>query len=318
MEIRNYQSGDETKILELFQIVFKKTLSDEFWKWRFADNPEHKFMIKLMWDGDVLAGHYAVSPVKMIVSGEEVLTALSMTTMTHPNYGGKGIFGELAESLYQEEYQKNNLVAIWGFPNSNSHYGFIKNLKWKNLEQIPTLSILTNQIKETSVERVEVVNDFTLNHENAFMQCTSDFEVKVNKTQEYLRWRFTSNPIFNYTIFSTKTNNAFDWFAVTKVFPSFVQKDAYEVDIVELCFQADAALLSELLFAITQHYAAYNIIRINCWIPFNDTKHILFEKMGFSPIAPITYSGIRLMNETYHNMIDSNSWYYSMGDSDVF
>jgi hypothetical protein len=318
MEIRDYRVGDEKKILELFQIAFKKTLSEEFWHWRFESNPENKFMIKLMWDGDILVGHYAVSPLRMIVNGEEILTALSMTTMTHPDYGGRGIFGELAECLYNEEYEKNKLLAIWGFPNSNSHYGFLKNLKWKNLEQIPIFSINTNRINETSSNRVGIVSEFTQKHENAYLRITSNYDVKVNKTKEYLRWRFISNPIFKYTIFSFTENKDCDWFAVVKLFPSFVQKGAHEIDIVEFCFPSDAGLLVELMFAIKNHFSNYNLVGINCWMPFNDPKHILLEKTGFIPTTPITYSGVRIMDDKYAILDEPRSWYYSMGDSDVY
>jgi hypothetical protein len=318
MEIRDYQAGDEKKILELFHLAFKKTLSEDFWHWRFASNPENKFMIKLMWDGDVLAGHYAVSPLGMIVNEEKIMTALSMTTMTHPEYGGRGIFGELAECLYNEEYEKNKLMAIWGFPNSNSHYGFLKNLKWKNLEQIPIFNCNAIRIKETTLQNISVVTEFTQKHKTAYLKATSDYAVKVNKTIEFLHWRFISNPIYKYTIFSTTENQDYDWFAVVKLFPSFVQKGAYEIDIVEFCFPANAALLVELMFAIKNHFSAQNLISINCWMPFDDPKHILLEKIGFIPTAPITYSGVRVMDNKYSELYDPCSWHYSMGDSDVY
>ena len=96
MEIRNYSSGDEQKILELFSLVFKKEMSLDYWKWRFLDNPERMTMIKLMWDGDLLAGHYALSPMRLLIGDDVVLSGLSMTTMIHPKYFGKGIFTKLA------------------------------------------------------------------------------------------------------------------------------------------------------------------------------------------------------------------------------
>ena len=127
MEIRGYQAGDEEKIYELFKMAFKKEIVPDFWKWRFLDNPFHKEpFIDLMWDGDTLAGHYAVSPIGMKVNGESVLTALSMTTMTNPNYGGQGIFPKLADSIYKK-LTDVNVQYVWGFPNMNSHYSFIKN-----------------------------------------------------------------------------------------------------------------------------------------------------------------------------------------------
>lgn len=105
MEIRDYKPGDEKQILKLFEYSFGKKLPEEYWHWRFIDNPQKQIMIKLMWDKEILAGHYAVSPIEMIVHGEKILTALSMTTMTHPDYIGKGIFTQLAK-LYIEMNQK--------------------------------------------------------------------------------------------------------------------------------------------------------------------------------------------------------------------
>ncbi len=43
---------------------------------------------------------------QIIIINEIALAALSMTTMTHPNYAGRRIFTELAENLYQDEAKK--------------------------------------------------------------------------------------------------------------------------------------------------------------------------------------------------------------------
>ena len=55
-----------------------------------------------MFEEDKLIGHYAASPIELIIDGEKIKTALSMTTMTDPEFGGKGIFSKLASSLYRE------------------------------------------------------------------------------------------------------------------------------------------------------------------------------------------------------------------------
>ena len=93
-------------------------MSLDFWNWRFRENPfSDKEMISLMWDNDTLAGHYAVSPAAMIFDQQPALTALSMTTMTHPEYGGRGIFTQLANHLYDEIYREHQVKMVWGFPN---------------------------------------------------------------------------------------------------------------------------------------------------------------------------------------------------------
>ena len=96
MEIQMYQAGDEFAIVDLFETVFQRPWSLEQWKWRFGNNPAGNHKIALMWDKKVLAGHYAVSPVNMYLNESPLKTALSLTTMTHPDYGGRGVFKALS------------------------------------------------------------------------------------------------------------------------------------------------------------------------------------------------------------------------------
>lgn len=317
MEIRNYQQGDEKCILNLFKLVFKKDMPENFWKWRFLENPTGYKMIKLMWDNDTLAGHYAVSPVCCLVNDEMVLTALSMTTMTHPDYTGRGIFKELAEVLYNDEFNKNSLVAIWGYPNTNSHYGFIKNLKWVDIEQIPSFSITPSKIKKTDNNNIGIVEVFNENHYNAFLEITDNYKVRVNRTPEYLNWRYNHNPVNNYSVFEY-ADDCKVFYAVAKVFPSFSEKGKFEIDILELMFPPDLDLITNLFNKIIDYFANYDILKINCWLPLQDKKHILMEKMGFENQSPITYSGARIMDERLSFMSESKNWFYCMADSDIY
>lgn len=113
MEIKNYQKGDEKKIISLFELVFKRPMSLEQWQWRFENNPAGKYMIKLMWDGDVLAGHYAVSPIKMMVVEREILTTLSLTTMTNPDYGEEE-FSAILQMLYTISLNRSLALELYG------------------------------------------------------------------------------------------------------------------------------------------------------------------------------------------------------------
>lgn len=57
-------------------------------------------------------------------------TGLSGTTMTHPEYRGKGLFPVLARSTYAR-MKAANMAMVWGFPNAMSHRGFVRNLNWE-------------------------------------------------------------------------------------------------------------------------------------------------------------------------------------------
>lgn len=314
MEIRPYQAGNEKQILELFHLSFGKPLSENFWQWRFAHHPEDKKMIMLMWDDDRLVGHYAVSPMRMLIGGIEVLTALSMTTMTHPEYSGRGIFTDLAESLYSEQKTKNQLAAVWGFPNHNSHYGFIKNVGWRNLEQIPTFSIETNhiQIQETIIA---IGKEFHQSHYEATLK--NKFPVQIKRSASYLNWRYFENPIHDYVLFEHYEGSEIS-FAVAKLFQSFTDQSRFEVDILEWEMPADIRIQQHFLSSIKEHFSAQHPFRINMWVPLNDPKHIQLEKIGFRNQAPITYSGIRILSDGLDEMLKSEKWHYNFGYSDIY
>jgi hypothetical protein len=318
MEIRNYSANDETKILQLFETVFKKPLSTEAWNWRFAHNPVGKFMIKLMWDGDILAGHYAVSPLFMRIGNDRLLSSLSMTTMTHPDYGGRGIFSELAETLYQEEFQQNGLSSIWGFPNTNSHYGFIKNLGWKDLAVIPMLSVSPTALKPGNDEvQLSSIQGFDEQHFAISESLTSAYPVRTERSAEYLNWRYVQNPDHTYYIFDVIAGSQ-TGFVVCKIIPAFSRKDAFELDLMELMLPPDFKIISAVLQNLVATFHAFPLSKINCWLPLHDPKHILLEKIGFQQGLPLTYLGARIMSPRFELMSDPRNWFLSMGDSDVY
>lgn len=321
MEIADYTQGDEERILELFKKSFKKEMPLHYWKWRFLENPSKKIMIKLMKDGDLVVGHYAVSPVEMFVKGRQVLSALSMTTMTHPDYGGQGIFTTLAESLYKDVKDNYGVESVWGFPNHNSHYGFVKNLSWKDLDVVPTVSLSLDGFQGRRNDGIIKKEQFTKYNEDSFLSIFPKAnKVLVKRTKEYLNWRYVENPVNDYKIFEY-TENGIAYFAVTKAFTSYDETGRKEIDIQEISFPPDFNLLVNLITEIKEYYmkgSDQKFSKINLWLPIRDPKHILFEKMGFLNQQPLTYFGIRSLQKEGAEMEDISNWYYSMGDSDIY
>jgi Acetyltransferase (GNAT) domain len=81
------------------------------------------------------AAFYGVYPCFVNYNGRIILAAQSGDTMTHPAYQGKGLFIKLALMTY--DYVKNNGVKfVFGFPNENSYYGFVKKLNWQHFEDM--------------------------------------------------------------------------------------------------------------------------------------------------------------------------------------
>ena len=129
--IADYREGDEARIVALFERVFAKpmgaTKSLEHWRWKFAQNPVDPKVIELVWDGERLVGQYTISPRKLRCSGAQRLGALSLDTMTDPDYGRQGIFTASAEACYARLVE-HDFACVYGFPNANSIHGFEKRL----------------------------------------------------------------------------------------------------------------------------------------------------------------------------------------------
>lgn len=312
MEIRRFEKEDVFTILELFELVFKNKMSRDYWEWRFLDNPFNSApYIDLMWNGDTLVGHYAVSPIQMIIDGNLSNTALSMTTMTHPEYGGKGIFTQLANSLYKR-LEVENFSMVWGFPNTNSHYGFIKNLSWQNIGVIPFLSYPVdlknnkgyNNLKVKSLDTIDgIADDFFIN---------KDKKVEINKNKSFLNWRYVQNPSHKYYFVSIESA-----IFIYKIIPSWDNPNNTEVDMVEVGGEINEEVLREfIIYCVSENE---NLVKINVWISLFSDSYKYFEKVGFRMSSPLTYLGYRSFNDSITAPVEHfKNWDISFTYSDLF
>jgi hypothetical protein len=140
--IRDYEAGDEQAICALFERVFHKSMgpvgSLDEWRWQFADNPVGPRVIKLAVVGNQVVGHYAVAPRQVWVDGQTHLAALSLVSMTDPDYGRQGIFSATAEACYARMVE-HGFALVYGFPNANSIAGFERKLEWTMIATTPVL-----------------------------------------------------------------------------------------------------------------------------------------------------------------------------------
>lgn len=319
MEIREYQLGDDDKILDLFQQSFGKPLLKSFWKWRYDENPfSSSKMINLMWDGNILAGHYAVFPVEFDFSGLITLCAMSMTTMTHPDYAGKGIFKSLAEDLYRKISSEHGIEMVWGFPNNNSHGAFISSLKWSDLGIVHTLRLKQPDFNAIGRFDYAFFNEFNVLHAEK-IKSNNPGTIRLNKSPDYLNWRYVKNPINNYYIIKNSAAHEDD-FLVMKVFDSFEFKGKKEIDIVEHGYANNIDAISSLLGCVIKFSEdmAFDVVSINTWISLHDKRHLQLERLKFRKDCPLTYVGFRSFKQTNVAISDYSQWNLTMGDSDVY
>lgn len=313
-----YQAGDESAIVSLFEKVFQHSWSREQWAWRFDQNPAGNHMIALMWDGKTLAGHYAVSPVDLQINNEPVKSALSLTTMTHPDYGGRGVFKELSTHLYNYLEEEKGYQLIWGFPNTNSHYGFIKHLGWKDIIPLHTLAASPNKFSDIGDIEVQTVNGFTLAMAKMLNDKAKEKSVSVIRSKEYLQWRIVDKPATKYDIWIVGAEDDPSAVVITKLYS---QDDQYlDLNIIEWAVKDIKQLSPIIASIINQKVVNEDTLRkVTMWYNlFDSSTYGVLEKMGFEPSSPVTYFAGRPSNEIASQVLNFKNWHLSFIDSDVY
>jgi hypothetical protein len=282
-------------IKHLFELSFKRKFNIDNWRWRFENNPvQERVYISYAFEKNKLISYYAVSPQIFNVKSENKKMALSMMTMTHPEFSGRGLFRKLAENVYKN-LKEDGFNCVYGFANTNSHYGFRKYLNWQDLTAVYNL-----KHDSTNINNKEIIHKPTVYNSNNII-INNNISSKLNK--EIYDWRFVKNPNHNYFEFITSNKSKFIYKIYNKdtldIVYHFSSSNKFSVDLMEFL----------KYFSST--------FKINIWINLNSEKHIIAEKLKFKPSSFNSYLGIIPLNSDEYIM-DYKNWDINMMNSDIF
>lgn len=310
---KNLYFAKLSDLVSLFSKSFHKDIQEDFFKWRYVNNPLGDLLASFEFDNGKLIANYSASPCLVQYNEQIIRTALSMTTMTDPDYSGGGLFTKLAQELYSH-MGNIGYHLIWGFPNRYSHRGFIKYLGWFDIYEIPTMTLYLkdiNPLQEDVSSDIQEDNLFLLDYTN-----TQRYKnlIYVVKNETYLRWRYANNPINKYRNFIIAKDKKVSSYCVVKIYSD------ESLDIVDLQpsnqEEAEKLIKYVIFFALSQY-----VMTINTWVPLHFFTHGIFEKIGFVNSAPVTYFGARILDsiQVADDMCRAfSNWYIQMGDSDVY
>jgi hypothetical protein len=310
-----YRPGDEERIRELFRLAYGgRHLADDYWTWRFRDGPAGPGLIELCFDGDVLAAHYAVTPVAIRIDGETRMTGLSGTTVTHPAYRGRGLFPALAAATYAR-MAAAGMALVWGFPNSASHRGFVRDLHWVDIYEVPTFRLpLAEGVTALTVpEQVVEVDAPDERFDRLWERVRGDYAIIAQRDARQLEWRYRANPAEQYRLIAYSERGEAWGYAVFK-------RHHDEVQVVDVLVGHDAADVGEGLMAyVIREAYRQSAASVGLWLNVTHPLHRALERLGFRPEGPVTYlAGLALQPRFGGSLYDIRRWYFTMGDSDVF
>ena len=315
---RAYRPGDEVKILELFSAAYGgRKMSEQYWEWMFAQGPFGPGVITLLFEGEKLIGHYALAPMDIFVCRAPVRALLSMTTMTHPDYGKQGIFSHLLRETCERSAELG-FTLVYGFPNDNSNPGFIKQ-GWKNFGKVEEYVCGAPSVSARLLPGIASINRFEAEADRLWEQAASHVGITVARKAAYLNWRFFDHPTARYRAHGFFSGSRLRGYVVTKVYaPEGKPAKGHLIDLAA-CSVAEARVLVQTgLNAL----GAHSVTEVSAWFPHDSYAGIACRQEGFLPRETETNWGVMLFkpeDEVLREQLKCpGNWYLTMANSDVY
>lgn len=304
MEIKKYSkddlSGHLDEFCELFHKVYTAPADREIISQRYLDNPYGDLCMYVALEGNRIVANYSVVPINVLINGRPCRAALSLNTMTDPEYEGRGLFTTLASGLYND-LEKSGYAMVIGFPNFMANRIFNSRLGWKTVLEIPTLKLSLNDIDPPGGE--ELKEGF---FEGMTFSGDADF-CNAEMSPEYINWRFKNNREKNYKVLSIDSSN---WI--------IYQPYNNEINLTKLS-ATDISNAKRLIEAVASAGKAGGYESLTAWSRINSGVHDLMEKTGFRVASPIRTFGLRCFDASvFETVSDPRKWSLQMGDCNIY
>lgn len=288
-----------SEFCQLYGRCFDDYIDEKIVKQRYLEGLSENLYMRVACDKGKIVANYAVAPVKANIYGEEVFAAISLNTMTDPEYSGRGLFVTLARELYADLLEEN-CSFVYGFPNNLSNPVFISKLGWRNIYEIPTLEYIVEneRITHTSIFKTCQLEDVLYKkHIN---------KIEICKDRAYLRWRYGDVP--NKKYFCAKIDG--DNWIVYKFYGS-------EINVVERQLD-DPAMICDAVDFLLQVAKENEIKKISIWCEISNNEHYYLEKKRFKNNYPIRYFGVKSLNYNKDDLFLYSNWRVNMGDDNIY
>jgi len=321
--LRKFNKGDIEHFLDWRKLVARREKTKEYFEWESFNGPWGPAETWLAVDGDTIVGQYSTQRYEAFYFGEKLMASLSFDTGTHPDYRRQGIFKTIGDHHFKEEGLQNIHFST-GFPNENFWPGG-KKFGWHALCLIPLLGsnkFFNINIKASSSFEIKEIKKF----DNEFKGFSENFKdqisIYLNRTQEYLNWRFVDKPnlkekhyIYSKFKILDKTGEMVSYLVI-KFFQSNNQNILHLVDFLS---PIDENIYQTILSFLIDIAKANNIEMISMFLNRYHSFNTFLRKFGFQHIETNRVYIVRKNNDVLDKdiLFDEKNHYMTMGDSDV-
>ena len=234
-----------------------------------------------------------------------------MFTMTDPNYSGQGIMTKLFGQTITEA-KKLEYSGIFGFANQNSRYMFTKKLNFLEIVQMSELSI---NIQDTNAflknDSCTQISRFDEKFTKFFEEHKPINKYVIERTTDYLNWRFFENPEINYTVYEIINDEEIQGYFVLK---NYENKKGHIVDFILINNNSISQMISKSIDFCKQN----NLSQLTLWANPQSELYRMCQKNNFYPQLMPTFFIVNATTNLKPDILNYINWYITMSDSDVF
>lgn len=299
-EVKQYPVEQLEKVQQLFSRSFGgRSLSLEMLKWQMDRNPCLQRRATSLWQNDTLVAYNALTPHPAILNGEEVISAVSGTSMADTHFMGSSIqlFTECAK-------QNNDIALIYGFPNHNSFGITVKYVKHHYVGDVAFW--IAKAERKNVTDKIQSFFSFSNEYEKISRDLSKTHIFVKTRKREFLNWRFFQKPGYDY--------KGFEYIDIKR--RGYIVVDVYEengmkqLQVVDLIADSLDVLYELLNYAINLAFVWHCSI-VKLWLTSDFYKAVL-EDSGFE------YGEHPFPMTCWTQDLDIAKSYITMEDSDIF
>lgn len=333
LTIRPYQPGDEERILETFNLVFREICGEgyvdrtlDFWRWEFLENPYgHRISLAFAPDGTVAAQYAGVAYPMATAFGDCTFIHI-VDSMAHPDYrkGLKrpGLFVTTALPWFEMCYEAGDAV-MYGYPVPIAERIGQRYLEYHRLRVV---DFLCRPVGEGSVAApngvaVERVAAFGAEADELFGRVASEKQCWTRRDREFLTWRWVKIPTRkDYELYLARRSGG-------EVAGLMVLRPLHELVPGGCCIadwlvpEADTETMDALLAVATNRGRENGRDTLITVFADPSPEYGSFVNRGFSVVPSAQILERRLTHRIYHPQMTTSwlqqHWWYTLGDSDL-
>jgi hypothetical protein len=332
LTIRPYRPGDEHRILETFNLVFREVCGEgyvdrtmEQWRWQYLDNPMgHRMSLAVAPDGTVVSQYAGVPVLADTPSGPQRFIHC-VDSMTHPAWRGglkrPGIF-VITGLPFSAHSRRIGDAVLYGFPVDVAFRIGSRYLEYHFLRDIDFL------IRDGKLPPVPNANGLTLERVHVappdvgslYDRMRREKRLLLRRDWRYLQWRYVQNPkAADYELWTARSGGTLRGLLVLQPGGGLVPDHATVADW--MAAEQDLAATDALLHVATRRTREVGKQGLVTVFPEWSPEWQNFAARGFQKTPSANWLQRRMVYLLTGSPLTADTlqadWWYALGDSDL-